>query len=74
MVFNVLDPAQTRYIVNEEDLESFLKEKYGKEHPDFDYNIEHVCDRWTFEAPEQVEEDEIRRLIDDIEKRVKEKT
>lgn len=40
MVRNVLDPAQTGYIVAAEDLEAFLKEKYGKTHPNFQYNVE----------------------------------
>jgi hypothetical protein len=40
MVLNVLDPAQTRYIVRGEELEAHLKEKYGKEYPDFDFSVE----------------------------------
>jgi hypothetical protein len=39
MVLNVIEPAQTGYIALAEDLEEFLKEKFGKEHPDFDYDI-----------------------------------
>ena len=74
MVLNVIEPAHARYIGLEADLEIFLKDKYGKEYPHYDYNIEvgcarsrprrissnyiyqHVCDRWTFEAPELIEE------------------
>lgn len=40
MVLNVLDPAQTRYIVRGEELEEFLKERYRKEHPDFNFSVE----------------------------------
>jgi hypothetical protein len=43
MVLNVIEPAHARYIGLETDLEIFLKEKYGKEHPDYDYNIEVGC-------------------------------
>jgi hypothetical protein len=45
MVLNVIEPAHARYIGLEADLEIFLKEKYGKEHPDYDYNIEVGCAR-----------------------------
>ena len=72
MVLNVIEPAQTRYILAAEDLENFLKEKFGNENPDYDFKVEvrdkikprpsaqltvaqHVCDRWTFEAPEKVD-------------------
>ncbi|KAF2244764.1 hypothetical protein BU26DRAFT_568764 [Trematosphaeria pertusa] len=71
MVLNVIEPAHSRYIPLAELLEDFLKEKFGKDYPDYDYNIEHVCDRWTFEAPEKVDEEEILRLIDEIESKQK---
>ncbi|EMD58256.1 hypothetical protein COCSADRAFT_49934, partial [Bipolaris sorokiniana ND90Pr] len=51
-VLNIIEPAQTRYILAAEDLENFLKEKFGEGNPDYDFK--HVCDRWTFEAPEKV--------------------
>ena len=40
MVLNVIEPAQTRYITLAEDLEEFLKDKFGKDHPNYDYKIE----------------------------------
>jgi hypothetical protein len=43
MVLNVIEPAQTRYILAAEDLENFLKEKFGDENPDYDFKVE-VCD------------------------------
>ncbi|CAO2655111.1 Nn.00g101750.m01.CDS01 [Neocucurbitaria sp. VM-36] len=59
MVLNVIEPAQTRYIPLAGDLENFLRDKYGEAHPDYDFNVEHVCDRWTFEAPEKIDPVEI---------------
>ncbi|RYN16542.1 hypothetical protein AA0119_g11917 [Alternaria tenuissima] len=69
MVLNVIEPAQTRYILAAEDLENFLREKFGDENPDCDFKVEHVTDRWTFEAPEKVDPEEILNLIDEIEAR-----
>ncbi|KAF2132836.1 hypothetical protein P153DRAFT_393786 [Dothidotthia symphoricarpi CBS 119687] len=66
MVFNVLEPALTRYISLREDLEGFLRDKYGQDHPNFDFEVEHDCDRWTFEAPEKVNDKDILRLIDEL--------
>jgi hypothetical protein len=40
MVLNVIEPAQTRYILAAEDLENFLKEKFGDENPDYDFKVE----------------------------------
>lgn len=40
MVLNVLDPAQTRYIVRAEELEAFLHNKYEKDHPNYEFNVE----------------------------------
>ncbi|KAF5845883.1 hypothetical protein GGP41_008353 [Bipolaris sorokiniana] len=86
MVLNIIEPAQTRYILAAEDLENFLKEKFGEGNPDYDFKVEvcdkikkdkpgswltvaqHVCDRWTFEAPEKVDP-LYRNLIDEIEAR-----
>jgi len=42
MVLNVIEPAQTRYILAAEDLENFLREKFGDENPDYDFKVE-VC-------------------------------
>ncbi|KAF1846864.1 uncharacterized protein K460DRAFT_402234 [Cucurbitaria berberidis CBS 394.84] len=71
MVLNVIEPVQTRYIPLAEDLEKFLRAKYEQEYPSYEFNVEHVCDRWTFEAPEKIEEEEITRLIEEIEENVK---
>jgi hypothetical protein len=46
MVLNVLDPAHTRYIVRGEELEEYLKEKYGNEYPEFDFKVEVECSLW----------------------------
>ena len=40
MVLNVIEPTQTRYILAAEDLENFLKGKFGDEHPDYDFKVE----------------------------------
>jgi hypothetical protein len=40
MVLNVIEPAQTRYILAAEDLENFLREKFGDENPDYDFKVE----------------------------------
>ncbi|CAN9387704.1 unnamed protein product [Alternaria alternata] len=69
MVLNVIEPAQTRYILAAEDLENFLKDKFSDEYPDYDFKVEHVCDRWTFEAPEKVDPEDILNLIEEIEAR-----
>ncbi|KAH6870498.1 hypothetical protein BKA58DRAFT_385178 [Alternaria rosae] len=69
MVLNVIEPTHTRYILAAEDLENFLKGKFGDEHPNYDFKVEHVTDRWTFEAPEKVDSKEILNLIDEIEAR-----
>jgi CDP-diacylglycerol pyrophosphatase len=42
MVLNVIEPAQTRYILAAGDLENFLKEKFSDEYPDYDFKVE-VC-------------------------------
>ena len=71
MVLNVIPLAQTGYITCEEPLEAFLRQKYGNDYPDFDFEVQvsscklcsdslcpltmqHVMDRWQFEAPEVV--------------------
>ena len=46
MVFNVLEPALTRYIAVGNDLETFLKGKYGRDYPDFEFEVE-VCEVGT---------------------------
>ena len=40
MVLNVIEPAQTRYIPLAEDLEAFLRGKYGEAYPEYDFNVE----------------------------------
>lgn len=69
MVLNVIPLAQTGYITCEEPLENFLRQKYGNEYPDWEFDVQvhpswcfipenwaltvqHVMDRWQFEAPE----------------------
>lgn len=39
MVLNVIDPVHSRYIIEEDDLEKFLKDKFGKDYPDYNYDI-----------------------------------
>ena len=71
MVLNVIPLAQTGYITCAEPLENFLRQKYGNEYPDWEFDVQvhsprhfipenwaltvqHVMDRWQFEAPEIV--------------------
>ncbi|KAF2705204.1 hypothetical protein K504DRAFT_506154 [Pleomassaria siparia CBS 279.74] len=68
MVLNVLDPAQTRYFFQAHDLEQVLKAKYDPSHPNYDFNIEHVNDRWRFDAPELITKAEIDRMISEFNK------
>ncbi|KAH3912851.1 hypothetical protein HBI56_091050 [Parastagonospora nodorum] len=63
-VRNVIEPAQTRYIVQSGDLETFLKKKFGYS---YDFDIKHIADRWTFVAPEMVSAEDIQDLIEELE-------
>ena len=40
MVFHVLEPSQTGYIVESEDLENFLKAKFWPRYPGYDFEVE----------------------------------
>lgn len=47
MVLNVIEPAQTRYIPLAEDLEIFLRDKFGEVYPGYDFNVEVYLDSHT---------------------------
>jgi hypothetical protein len=40
MVLNVIETSQTRYILDADDLESFLKRKFGQHYPNYDFKVE----------------------------------
>ena len=46
MVLNVIEPSQTRYIEFPDDLENFLRKKFEKEHPGFNFQIKVLGMSW----------------------------
>lgn len=63
-VLNVIDPAFARYIRLRDELERFLKDEYGKSVGEgYDYNIEHLNDRWSFYAPEELSKKKLKALM-----------
>ncbi|KAI9854199.1 MAG: hypothetical protein M1813_001331 [Trichoglossum hirsutum] len=60
LVPNVIDPARARYIPLREDLERLLREEYGE---GIEFKIEHINDRWSFQAPELVSKKKIKSVV-----------
>jgi len=70
LVYNVLPKNVSRYIVTSRVLNSFLQERYGKS---IDFQVTHRNERWTFWAPEMVDEEGIKEYIDKLQAIVEKK-
>ncbi|KAF2097249.1 hypothetical protein NA57DRAFT_77503 [Rhizodiscina lignyota] len=67
MIQNCIPPKYERYTVRKETLEAALKEKYKNEGgDDLDFKVEHVSDRWSFHAPEELSKKQMKRLVEQI--------
>ncbi|KAK3377586.1 hypothetical protein B0H63DRAFT_477452 [Podospora didyma] len=64
---NVFNPRQTRYIKLSSELQQFLEEKYADAHrAGYDFNIQHINNRYMFDAPEELTDTQKRDMANRI--------